>query len=176
VSGDGAGTDCPSTLARRIEAVRVAAAGQSRNAETGSQALFRMGTIGHDHLVKGGNRGTELRGLGQHPRRAPVGMTPMRRGHVLGQGHVAAPPVTARVAGNPLPFMEYLDDGATDADIHLFPDQAEGHGIPGTVERDVTIGGTATFKDIHLPIPGFTHVNSIDIHFEGLVKLTRNEG
>jgi hypothetical protein len=42
-------------------------------------------------------------------------------------------------------------------------------------ERDVTIGGTATFHDIHLPIPGFTHVNSVDIHFEGLVKLTRNE-
>ncbi len=42
-------------------------------------------------------------------------------------------------------------------------------------ERDVTIGGTATFKDIHLPIPGFTHVNSIDVHFEGLVKLTRSD-
>lgn len=42
-------------------------------------------------------------------------------------------------------------------------------------ERNVTIGGTATFKDIHLPLPGFTHVNSVDIHFEGLVKLTRDE-
>jgi hypothetical protein len=43
-------------------------------------------------------------------------------------------------------------------------------------ERDVTLGGTATFHDIHLPIPGLTHVNSVDIHFEGLVKLIRTKG
>ena len=49
----------------------------------------------------------------------------------------------AWVAGNPLPFMEYLDDGAADADIHLFPDQAEGDGIPGAVDLDVVIWGDA---------------------------------
>ena len=49
----------------------------------------------------------------------------------------------AWVAGNPLPFMEYLNDGTADADIHLFPDQAEGHGIPGAVDLDMVIGGDA---------------------------------
>ncbi len=56
---------------------------------------------------------------------------------------MAAPPGTAWVAGNPLPFMEYLNDGAADADIHLFPDQAEWHGIPGAVDLDMVIGGDA---------------------------------
>ena len=107
-----------------------------------------MGAIGHDHLAKGGDRRAELHGLRQHTCRGPVSMTPMRRRHVVRQRHMAAPPpirrgATAWVAGNPLPFMEYLDDGAADADIHLFPDQAEGHGIPGAVDLDVVIGGDA---------------------------------
>ena len=70
-------------------------------------------------------------------------MTPMRRGHMLGLRHMAAPPGAAWMAGNPLPFMEYLNDGAADADIHLFPDQAEGHRIPRNVDLDVVIGGDA---------------------------------
>ena len=49
----------------------------------------------------------------------------------------------AWVTGNPLPFMEYLDDGAADADIHLFADQAEGDGIPGTVDFDMIVRGNA---------------------------------
>ena len=48
-----------------------------------------------------------------------------------------------RMAGNPLPFMEYLDNRAADADIHLFPDQAEWHGIPGTVDFDMIVRGDA---------------------------------
>ena len=50
---------------------------------------------------------------------------------------------TAWVAGNPLPFMENLDDRPANANIHLFPDQAEGHGIPRAVDLDVVIGGDA---------------------------------
>ena len=81
---DRPGADCQSALARRIEAVRVVAPGQGQNAETGSEALFRMGTIGHDPLAKSGDRGAELHSLGQHPCGGPVGMTPMCRGHVVG--------------------------------------------------------------------------------------------
>ena len=59
----------------------------------------------------------------------------------------APPPIigmgTAWVAGNPLPFMEYLDDGTADADIHLFPDQAEGDRIPGGVDLDMIVRGDA---------------------------------
>ena len=43
----------------------------------------------------------------------------------------------------------------------------------GGEERDVTIDGTATFEDIHLPLPGFSNVKQIDVHIQGLLKLMR---
>lgn len=39
--------------------------------------------------------------------------------------------------------------------------------------RDVTISGTATFDDIHIPIPGFTHLQQISIYITGDLRLTR---
>lgn len=76
--GDGAGADCQPAPAGRVDAARIVAPGQRQNPEAGAEALFRMGAVGHDLLAEGGNRGTELPGLGQHPRGRPGGMTPMR--------------------------------------------------------------------------------------------------
>lgn len=52
---------------------------------------------------------------------------------------MASPPRAAKMTVNPLTFMEDLHDVAADADIHLFPDQAEGHGIPGAVHLDMIV-------------------------------------
>ena len=42
--------------------------------------------------------------------------------------------------------------------------------------RDVKIDGTATFEDVHLPLPGMGHVKSIDVEIEGLLKLMKANG
>lgn len=42
-----------------------------------------------------------------------------------------------------------------------------------STSRDITISGTATFEDIHIPIPGFTHLRQIEVHITGDLKLTR---
>lgn len=42
--------------------------------------------------------------------------------------------------------------------------------------RDVKIDGTATFEDIHVPLPGFGHVKSIDVEIEGLLRLMKAAG
>ncbi len=42
--------------------------------------------------------------------------------------------------------------------------------------RDVKIDGTATFEDVHLPLPGMGHVKSIDVEIEGLLKLMKASG
>lgn len=51
-------------------------------------------------------------------------------------------------------------------------------GDPGADEADgsrkVSIQGTAIFDDISLPIPGFSHLNSIEIHIDGVVELKKN--
>ena len=39
--------------------------------------------------------------------------------------------------------------------------------------REVKLDGTATFDDVHLPLPGFGNVTSIDVKVEGLLKLMR---
>ena len=40
-------------------------------------------------------------------------------------------------------------------------------------ERDVTITGNATIDNVHIPLPGFSHVRTIEIQVEGLLRLSR---
>lgn len=47
------------------------------------------------------------------------------------------------------------------------PEGDEGHA------RDVKIAGTATFDDIHIPLPGFSSIRSVDVEIDGLLKLIR---
>lgn len=39
--------------------------------------------------------------------------------------------------------------------------------------RDLRISGTATFTDIHIPLPGFSHLDHVDVRIEGDLRLTR---
>ena len=62
---------------------------------------------------------------------------------MVGHSHMIAPPRGAHMTRNPLATMEYLDGPATDANIDLLFDQGEGHGIPGTVNFNMVVGGHA---------------------------------
>ncbi|MBP7972932.1 MAG: hypothetical protein WAT42_07335 [Candidatus Nanopelagicales bacterium] len=40
-------------------------------------------------------------------------------------------------------------------------------------QREVKVSGTATFDDLHLPLPGLSHVRKIDLHIEAMLRLLR---
>lgn len=42
-------------------------------------------------------------------------------------------------------------------------------------ERDLNVSGTATFTDVHIPLPGLSHINKIDISVEGVIRLKREK-
>lgn len=62
---------------------------------------------------------------------------------MVGHSDMTAPTGRARMVGNPLTAMEYLDRLPSDADVDLLFDQGKGDGIPRTVDFDVVVRGHA---------------------------------
>ncbi len=143
-----AGSDRQPALTGGIKARGTIAPGEGQYTEAGAEALLGVMTIHHHGLAEGHDRRAKLCRLRQNPRRCPFRMAAVGGGHMIGQGHMAAPPQsedggTAGMAGNPLPLMEYLDDGSANPDVDFLPDQAEGHGISRTVHFNLGYRGGA---------------------------------
>ena len=68
----------------------------------------------------------------------------MGAGHVLGKCRVAAAVGRADMTGDALPLEEYLYRFVGDAHVDEFLDEAEGRGIPVTIDFDVVIRRDAT--------------------------------
>lgn len=62
---------------------------------------------------------------------------------MVGHSDMTAPTGRARMAGNPLTAMEYLDRPPCDADVDLLFDQGKGDGTPRTVDFGVVVRGHA---------------------------------
>ncbi|MEI6620675.1 MAG: hypothetical protein WCP28_02040 [Actinomycetes bacterium] len=81
--------------------------------------------------------------------------------------------------------LTYHGTGSADGDEVQFEGTAKAGdvevpmAITGDVEgsgddpRDLRLTGTATFSDVHIPLPGFGHVHEVKIHVVGVLQLTR---
>ena len=117
-------------LAGRINAFWSIGLDQGQRPQTGAEALFRMRTVCHHHLAKGGYGWAGLCRLRRNFGGRPLTKSAMCGGHMVGHSHMIAPPRGAHMTRNPLASMTYLDGPAADANVDLLFDQGEGHGIP----------------------------------------------
>ena len=103
------GADGDAALAGRIDTRRSIGFDQRQHAQTGAEALLRVGTVGHHHLAKGSNARAGLRRLLQHSGWRPFAKPAVRGGQMVGHSDMTRPTGRARMARNPLTAMEYLD-------------------------------------------------------------------
>ena len=87
--------------------------------QAGAEALFGMGPVGQDGddepLGVGADRSTPApKAFGR-----PLGVAPMRAGHVIGIGAMPTPAMTTLVSGDALAPVEQLDRPGRGADIDL---------------------------------------------------------
>ena len=138
--GDGSGLDRNAAPTRGVDARPAIGARQGENPQAGSKALFGMRAGDHDRFAQGGGRWADLLRVGHDAGRRPGCVAPVRAGHVLGDGGVAAPVRRPRMAGDALSFVEDLDGLVGDADVDEFLDQPERRGVPVAVDLDMVVG------------------------------------
>src|ERR1700675_3034202 len=97
---------------------------QPKHAETAPESLLGMRPIGQDGEDEPLGVGPDRSSPASEPIGCPLGVTPMRTGHVIGISAVPAPAITALVSRNTHPPMEQLDGPGGGANIDLLPDQA----------------------------------------------------
>ena len=97
---------------------------QPKHAETGPESLFGMRPIGQDGEDEPLGVGPDRPPPAPESIRRPLGVTPMRTGHVIGISAVPAAAITTLVSRNTQTPMEQLDGPGGGANIDLLPDQA----------------------------------------------------
>ncbi len=136
----GARADGQPALAGRLEPDLAVGLGQPQDAQARPEALLGMRLGAHDRLDQRGRAGPDLGGKGQHPRRRPAGVAPMRARHVLGRRRV--PPLQGRpgMGRDALAGVEDLDRRVGDARLDHLADQPRRHRVVMAVHLDVVVG------------------------------------
>jgi hypothetical protein len=114
---DGAGRD-------QLGAFGINILEQPKHAETGPESLLGMRPIGQDGEDEPLGVGPDRSSPAPEPIGSPLGVTPMRTGHVIGISAMPAAPITALVSRNTQTPMEQLDGPDGGANVDLLPDQA----------------------------------------------------
>ena len=136
----GARADGQAALAGRLQPGVAIGLGQPQDAEAGPEALLGMRLGAHDGLDQGGRSRPDLGGKGQHPRRRPAGVAPMRARHVLGRRRVPPLQRRPRMGRHALAGVEHLDRGVGDARLDHLADQPRRHRVEMPVHLDVVVG------------------------------------
>src|SRR6516225_941611 len=84
--GQGADLDCPG--GGGFQAIGAEWPHQPHNAKAGSEALLRVGPALQDQLAERGGSWADRRGLAANALDGPLGVPPMARRHVIGDGGV----------------------------------------------------------------------------------------
>ena len=110
----GGGVDLQGSFAGGLQPFRSVGLGEAKDADTGAEALFGVRPVAHDDIDQDLGIGSHRRGPASDARRCPTGITPVRTGHVFGDGGVASIAGSAHVGGHTLAFMEDLDGALGD--------------------------------------------------------------
>src|SRR6202171_4428154 len=114
---DGAGRD-------QLGAFGINILEQPKHAETGPESLLWMRPIGQDGEGEPLGGGPDRSPPAPESIGSPLGVTPMRTGHVIGISAVPAAAIAALMSSHTHPPMDQLDGPGSGANVDLFPDQA----------------------------------------------------
>ncbi len=103
----------------RFEAGGIDAAIGAQNAEASTEPLFGMRPAGEHGADQFLGVGSDLAGPTVEPIRRPLGVAPMRAGHVVGVRPMLAAHVAALMDRDALAAMECLDRARGDANLEL---------------------------------------------------------
>src|SRR6201997_3891107 len=117
---------------------------QSDDAEAGPDPLLRVGPALQDQLAERGGSWADRSGLAANALDGPVGVPPMARRHVLGDGGVPMVTAGAQMSGNPLALQEDLDGSRSQPHLHLAARKAVGHAVEMTFELDMVVDADST--------------------------------
>ena len=108
----------------QLGAFRIEILEQPKHAQTGPESLFGMRPIGQDGEDEPLGVGPDRPPPAPESIGSPLGVTPMRTGHVIGIRAVPAAAITTLVSSNTQAPMEQLDGPGGGANLDLLPDQA----------------------------------------------------
>jgi hypothetical protein len=113
---EGAGRD-------RLDVGRIDAAIRAQDAKTGAEALFGMRPTGEHGDDQPFGARPDLASPSAEPIRRPLGVAPVRTGHVIRVGAVLSAQVAALMGADAPAAMEYLDRTCGDPHIDLDADE-----------------------------------------------------
>src|ERR1700731_719790 len=135
--GQGADPDCP--RGGGFETIGAEWPHQPHDAQAGPEALLRVGPALQDQLAERGGSWADRSGLAANALDGPVGVPPMARRHVLGDGGVPMVTAGAQMSGNPLALQKDLDGSRRQSHLDLAAGKAVGHAVEMPFELDVVI-------------------------------------
>src|ERR1700730_7242912 len=135
--GQGADLDCP--RGGGFEAIGAERPHQPHDAEASAEALFGMGPALQDQLAQRGGGWSDRTSLAANALDRPVGVTPVARRHVLGDGGVPMVAAGAQMSGNPFALQKDFDGSRGQPHLDLAAGKAVGHAVEMTFELDVVV-------------------------------------
>ena len=135
----GQGADLDGARGRRFKAIGAERPDQAHDAEAGAEALFGMWPTLQDQLAQGRRGRTDRGGLAADAIEGPVGISPMARRHVIGDGGMAVIAAGAQMRGDPLALEEDLDGTRRQPHLDLAASEAVGHAVEVSLDLDVVI-------------------------------------
>ena len=124
---------------RGFEAVGAERAHQADDAETGAEALFGVRPALQDQLAQRGRGRTDRSRLAANALNGPVGIAPVARRHVIGDGGVPVIAAGAQMRGDPLALEKDLDDARGQPHLDLAAGEAVGHAVEVRLDLNVVI-------------------------------------
>jgi hypothetical protein len=138
-----------------LNACGVEAAIGAQNPQASPEPLFRMRSAGERGYNQSLGVWPDLPGPTAEPFRRPLGVAPVRTGHVLGVRAVLAADIATLVDGDALTAMEYLDRARRDAKLDLGADEGVRNRVEKVVDLDVIIEIDACARPLReLPLLG----------------------
>src|SRR5215831_4099993 len=141
---EGAGADGERALAGRLHPLAGKAPYKLHDAAAGAEALLGVSLLAQDDLDECGGVRADLGGLAHDARKRPVGIAPMARGHVLGQGGVSAVRGTAAVHCDARTAMEHFHGADGVASPQLLAHQRIRHRVVVPLDLHVIVDAGAT--------------------------------
>ena len=137
--GEGAGADGERALAGSFHPRTIEARYEPHDAEAGAEALLGVSLLAQDDLDECAGVRPDLGGLALDALGRPVGVAPMARGHVVGQGRVPAVGRRAPVHCDALAAMEHINGARGVAGPQLLAHQRVGYRVVVLVDLHVVV-------------------------------------
>src|SRR5689334_3788921 len=145
---EGASADGECSLAGRFHPLAGKAPYKLDDATAGAKALLGVSLLAQDDLDECDGVRADFGGLALDASNSPVGIAPMARGHVLGQGRVPAVRGAAPVHCDARTAMEHFDGACGVAGPQLLTHKRVGHRVVVLVDLHVIVDAGAALLPV----------------------------